>query len=69
MITKEKWLEVIDCKEIKFDLLRNNADKAYNKIKKLQYMSIKSYENLVKDRELKKTFYLKTKMQQEDETS
>lgn len=37
-ITKDKWLEV-NYKEIETDLVTNNTDNAYNKVKRLNYMS------------------------------
>lgn len=47
-MVKDKWLEV-NGKEIKTDLIRNNTDKAYYKVKRLNY-SLKTRSNMVNDK-------------------
>lgn len=47
-IGKDKWLE-INFKKIETDLIRNNSDKAYNKLKRLNYIP-KTISNVVNDK-------------------
>lgn len=44
-ITKDQWLE-INCRDIETDLIRNNADNAYNKVKKLNYIHLKIMQKI-----------------------
>jgi hypothetical protein len=39
----------VNCKKIETDLIRNNTDKAYNKVKRINYIP-KTKSNVVKDK-------------------
>lgn len=46
---KDEWLKN-NCEEIQYCLMKNSIDKAYNKVKSLQY-SPRTRSNIVKDKE------------------